>query len=137
MTLVAAYGARGWGEDGVSNRGGEEKAAVQIKFILLGVFPDGFHSSLPELVGSSLIRLLNIASHTTPHLFASILGCSHLHLQQLLFRIFTGLKTGLALSETQTFSNSSLSPLLKGRCIMISHCTCVQPPVSGRWCMVV
>ena len=34
-------GGEGWGEDGVPNHGGEEKAAVQMMFILLGVFPDG------------------------------------------------------------------------------------------------
>ena len=70
-------GGREWGEDGVPNRGGEEKAAVQIQFILLGVFPDGFHSSLPELVGSSLIRLLNsISYYTSPVCFYSGLSSS-------------------------------------------------------------
>ena len=42
-------GGDGWGEDGVPNHGGEEKAAVQMMFILLGVFPDGCHSSLALL----------------------------------------------------------------------------------------
>ena len=65
-------GGGGGGEDGVPNRGGEEKAAVQIKFILLGVFPDGFHSSLPEPVGSSLTRL-HIKKHLILHLTCLLL----------------------------------------------------------------
>ena len=57
-----------WGEDEVPNYGGEEVTAV----MLWASYPDCSHRSLPELLVSSLIRLLNMYYNT-------ILGVSLSH----------------------------------------------------------